>query len=230
VTYNCLTFPIQPGQPAKDFRLVAEEMVIVHNFLLRGINAIYLQCVNVQTQGTPKDVEDFSHYALEWAKLVHEHHHGEETRIFPDIEKLSGVPGLMGHNIEQHEAFTPGLEAYQKYLEAVVEGKEAYDGPKLRGIIDEFMPILREHLNDEIDTLLGLEKYLDKTDWYQWFARLQAEIIKKGSGDSQFKVGSRPNYQISLVSMDMTVQPVLTTEANIWSLSDNGDANGRLRP
>lgn len=39
---------------------MAAEMCIVHNCFIRGINAIYLQCVNVATKGTEQDKVDFA--------------------------------------------------------------------------------------------------------------------------------------------------------------------------
>lgn len=38
-------------------------MTLVHNYLIRGISAIYLQCENVAARGTPKDKLDFANFA-----------------------------------------------------------------------------------------------------------------------------------------------------------------------
>lgn len=163
-------------------------MVSVHNLLLRGINAVYLQCVNVATHGTSKDKADFAHFSLQWGKLIEEHHGSEEAAIFPDINRIVGVPGFMDANIDEHALFHDGLAAYMTYLEAVVNGEERYDGEKLRGLIDSFMPVLREHLKNEIGTLLALEKYEDKTDWAKWFETLVGGLMKKQSATSEYRV------------------------------------------
>lgn len=77
--------------------------------------------------------------------------------FFPDVEAYTGEKGIMEKNVLQHEAFHPGLDEFRKY---VFETKvEDYDGKKLRAIMDGFGHILMTHLNEEIETLLGLEKY-----------------------------------------------------------------------
>lgn len=69
----------------------------------------------------------------------------------------------MSRNVEQHHGFHPGVEAFKKYIESCrqKEQPEPYDAAKYGEIIDSFGPALAEHLSDEIDTLLGLEKSSD---------------------------------------------------------------------
>lgn len=155
-------------------------MIIVHNLLLRGINSIYLQCINVERD--PAVVPDFVSYAETWGKTVHEHHDAEETLVFPEMEELAGEPGLMEANVAQHKAFHDGVGTYQAYLADVGAGKEKYDGQRLKAIIDSFMPVLRQHLSDEIDSLMALEKYEEKTQWDKWFKGVMDKVLKKADG------------------------------------------------
>ncbi|KAL2782988.1 hypothetical protein BJX66DRAFT_345355 [Aspergillus keveii] len=62
---------------------VAAEMTIVHNCVIRGINAIYLQATKVASAGTPDDKLDFANFALRWARMLDEHHRSEERRSSP---------------------------------------------------------------------------------------------------------------------------------------------------
>ncbi|KAL2878827.1 hypothetical protein SGCOL_005794 [Colletotrichum sp. CLE4] len=165
---------------------MAEEMTIIHNLILRIINTVYLQCINVEK--SPDVVQDFVSYAIEWSKMVEEHHETEETEVFPEIEQLAGVPGLMQANVAQHEAFHDGLHAYMGYLDKIQKGEEAYSGEKLKDIIDSFMPILRQHLSDEIDTLLKLAEY--DRDWEEWYEKLMKKLLAK-MGDPKIKVSTR---------------------------------------
>lgn len=89
--------------------------------------------------------------------MVDHHHHAEEEVFFPAIEKIANKPGLMAKNVEQHEAFHPGFNAFRDYCRDTVP--DAYDAKALRDIIDGFANILQEHLADEIDTLLALDIY-----------------------------------------------------------------------
>lgn len=156
-------------------------MTIVHNFILRGLNSIYLQCVNVGKNGSKEDVDDFIGYSLQWSTMVSEHHDTEETDVFPSIEKVTGKPGLMEGNVSQHAAFHTGLEHYEEYLKGVQQGKEKYDGLRLKHIIEEFAAVLQEHLTDEIGTLVKLDEYKD-VDWAGWWSSLQKEILNKAQG------------------------------------------------
>ncbi|KAL4727114.1 hypothetical protein ACLX1H_006015 [Fusarium chlamydosporum] len=155
-------------------------MTVVHNLFLRGVNAIYVQAVNVAERGTPKDKSDFANFAWSWSEEVLEHHNVEETRIFPEINELAGVPGLMDANIEEHHLFHEGLEKFREYVDKLRKGEEELDGEKLKGIIDSFMPVLRIHLENEIETLVGLEKYADKCDWGAWFEKVAQELGAQG--------------------------------------------------
>jgi hypothetical protein len=81
------------------------------------------------------------------------------------IEKYIGIPGFMETNVEQHRAFGPGVGEYDDYVKACQEGKETFDGERVRRIIDGFGAILTQHLTEEVDTMLGLEEYNEKIDW-----------------------------------------------------------------
>ncbi|KAM0281795.1 hypothetical protein ACHAQH_003377 [Verticillium albo-atrum] len=181
---------LKEGEKANGAREMAWEMTIIHNILLRIINSIYVQCVNVGTRGTQQDIDDFVNYASLWHKAVTHHHHTEETMIFPDIERMAGVPGLMEANVAQHEAFHHGLEEYKTYLDSVQAAEEKYNGAKLKGIIDSFAGVLQQHLADEIDTLVKLdEEHADKAEWDVWYKKTM-DIILKATKDPEHAVQS----------------------------------------
>lgn len=220
-------------------------MIIVHNVILRGVNSIYLQCVNVETR-SPGAVPGFVGYARMWASMggflrpsgeriwvrmhvltittkVHEHHDNEEGLFFPRLEELVGVPGLMTSNVEQHATFHDGLETLQTYLGAVEAGEERFDGKRLRGIIDSFMPELAEHLHDEIKTLLALDKYEEQCDWEGWMHNIALEIVAKMQAD--------PQAQVSSLEPPSCVWPPLTIVALLCTAVPNrSHVHGTPRP
>jgi hypothetical protein len=159
--------------------LVASEMIAVHNCLLRAINAVYLQAANVEATGDEAVIAAFVNFATLWSDIVHEHHHNEETKLFPDIEALVGAPGCLQANVEQHHQFEPGLHAYQAFVADVSAGKEKFSAAKLKGIIDGFMPVLTQHLHDEIETLKGLKKYGEDVDWETYMQELNKRLRAK---------------------------------------------------
>lgn len=126
----------------------------MHNTLLRGLNAIYLQAPHVSSS---TDIRDFLFFCAAWVKTVEHHHNIEERVLFPAIEDFTKKPGLMEGNHQQHEAFTPGLNRFLQYAQNTTP--ENYSSETLKGIVNSFTSSLMKHLVDEIDTLLGLEGY-----------------------------------------------------------------------
>lgn len=145
------------GTPVKDLPVavfVAQDMACAHNGLLRTLNSIYLQAPHVSS---PKDIKDFLLYTKFWCGWIEEHHDVEEASLFPQIEEVSGVVGLMEANVSQHNAFMGGLKELDTYAKETKV--QDYDGSKIVGIIDSFGEVFSEHLADEIQTLLKLDQY-----------------------------------------------------------------------
>ncbi|KAH8807607.1 hypothetical protein F5884DRAFT_731479 [Xylogone sp. PMI_703] len=142
---------------------VAREMACAHNCMLRCLNSIYHQCTFVKK---PEDIKDMLTYMRFWYDWIHEHHDGEESIFFPMIEELSGEKGLMEANIAQHRAFEDGLEEVGRYAKET--RLNHYDGVEVREMLDRVGPVLAQHLKDEIETLLALDKYDDKKVKKTW--------------------------------------------------------------
>lgn len=136
----------------------AVEMANVHNLILRGLNAIYLQADAVSDA---PDVVDFMLYIKAWADTVEHHHSAEESMFFPEIEKIAqeagAIQAVMNANIDQHNLFDTKLSETAMYAQRVSKGDENYDSTRLKALIDGFAPVLTQHLHDEIDTLMKLE-------------------------------------------------------------------------
>lgn len=128
-------------------------MSVVHNIVIRGLNAIYVQAPHVASS----DILDFIGYCKAWAEFLHIHHSGEEALYFPTIEKATGVVGIMEPNVQQHAEFSSGLKTFNDYLLSATA--ETFSGEKLLEIIDGFAKPLTQHLTDEIPTILSLRSY-----------------------------------------------------------------------
>ena len=174
-------------------------MALVHNVIIRGLNSIYLQArgvapfkiksVTPDNQPAVQLRDDFVEYCTIWAEFLHAHHHGEEEFLFPEVERIIGVPGIMEPNVNQHEAFKPGLDEFDAYLkrvsgksykpaERVGEDKFLY-GEELCRIIDSFGEILVQHLQEEIPTLLALEKFGDRLPIAELFEKEGKLVMSK---------------------------------------------------
>ncbi|KAK0129352.1 hypothetical protein ONS95_001280 [Cadophora gregata] len=153
----------------------ATEMCLIHNVMIRILNCIYLQAPNVKHD---KDIADFTTFMHAFLILLHEHHSNEEKHFFPMLEEYIGTPGWMEKNVEQHHAFAHGLEGFEEYVKALRAGKETYDGVKIQKLVDDFAPVLVEHLSDEIGTFEDLEKFGDKIDWKLWSKKVGEIAVK----------------------------------------------------
>jgi hemerythrin-like domain-containing protein len=140
-------------------------------------------------QGTDTDKVDFANYAFQWTEMVHEHHTSEDSTLFPSMGEIAGVPGLMDVNTNEHAGFHDRITLYAEYLKEVIQGKEKLHGEKVKSLIDSFMPELHTHLENEIDTLVNLEKY-DKVDWDAWFKKEVGKMIKEMMGQYEYRVSS----------------------------------------
>ena len=102
-------------------------MACSHNCLFRGLNAIIQRAPHIAKASGPcykdQDVTDLLFYVESWTKTV-DHHHTEETAMFPFIKKLAGTPGLMPCHKHQHEEFHDGLVKLHGYAASFSENPD----------------------------------------------------------------------------------------------------------
>lgn len=137
------------------FHRLSTEMALVHNLILRSLNAIVLQAPHI----TGADIAPFTRFILAWHTMITIHHSGEEALFFPAIERMSGVVGVMDKEKGEHEQFHAGLDALKGYVDAVVKGEEAWDGGRVVEIAEGFGGVLRGHLSGEVQSLEGLRRF-----------------------------------------------------------------------
>ncbi|KAG4432198.1 hypothetical protein IFR05_012321 [Cadophora sp. M221] len=163
----------------------ATEMCLIHNVIIRVLNCIHLQAPNVKLE---KDITDFTTFMHAFIILLHEHHSSEEKHAFPLLEADIGTPGIMEKNVAQHHAFYPGLDRFEDHVKLLREGKETFDGAKVQKLLDDFAPILVQHLSDEIGTFEELETFGDKIDWKKWSKKIGEVAVKAAETDHQIPI------------------------------------------
>ncbi|KAK0388512.1 hypothetical protein NLU13_4755 [Sarocladium strictum] len=180
------------GEKPTGSRAMAREMILVHNLLIRGINCVHRQAVRLSQEGSAQDKLDFASFALQWSRTLHHHHNLEEDELFPRLAAAAGDPELMNGPSSEHRDFDAGLEKYEAYLKAVLEGREEFDGTKLKGIVDEVMPIVHGHLVREIDVLLGLSRYEGSVDWMPIFEEVVGNSASRDMKQSWYRTDLFP--------------------------------------
>lgn len=153
-------------------------MALTHNTIFRGLNAIFRQAKQV-LPGT-QDAADLLLYCQIACEFIHDHHVTEESIYFPEIEKATGITGLMHHNIEQHRILEQGLGRLRKYAETTP--KEAYNASELRSIIDDLAGPLGDHMHDEIPTIIDLHDKIDSEMLREIYRHMHDAVEKTSDG------------------------------------------------
>lgn len=161
------------SQISKEVQHVVTEMCLAHNIFIRNMNAIVLQCTHISV---PTDISDFLTFCKAFHVALHHHHWGEEEFFFPEVEEYTKHTGLMEVNVTQHAAFEEGLKKFNDYVTTVSVAE--YDGGKLKGLLEGFAGTLVQHLKEEIQTLLGLEKYGGKEIAVAW-KHLEDKVMRQ---------------------------------------------------
>jgi hypothetical protein len=85
----------------------------------------------------------------------------------------------MEAKVRQHRAFEKGLKKFEEHVTSATP--ETYDGKKVKKAVGGFGQILAVHLSDEIQTLIGLQKYGgDKLadPWEKFNKKILEDVIK----------------------------------------------------
>ncbi|ORY61426.1 hemerythrin HHE cation binding domain-containing protein [Pseudomassariella vexata] len=220
------------------FTAAATEMACVHNMLIRGLNAIWLQAPYI----TEKDEKAFLHFINVWHLLLQTHHTGEEDTFFPLLAEMTGEKEIMKANVEQHHAFEKGVLCLISYVSACLTNQVEYNGARIVQLVDSFASVLVEHLSDEIPTLLDLRCFGDK------LAGMPEKLAKEGEKHMK-AMGLFKGAVFCLATHDLAYEGGLHTnfppipKVLLWALRNLGwyvhsdwwrfapcDRQGKMRP
>lgn len=86
----------------------------------------------------------------------------------------------MAGNVAAHEAFSKPFEAFEELVKRFLSDLQLWDVKVFRESIHSFMPVLREHLAEEITTLNAAElrKYITLQDFQEHEKKFLEEIKK----------------------------------------------------
>ncbi|GLA33272.1 hypothetical protein AnigIFM63309_000095 [Aspergillus niger] len=133
---------------------IANEMAFAHNAMLRGLNALYLQAEQITES---QDIADYLVFLRSWAGWVSHHHTLEEEQMFPQFEGVMKKPNFLEGNVNEHHAFQPILKQLLAY--GTDTKPTEYKASTVRSLIEQMAPSFREHLANEITSLMSMEPY-----------------------------------------------------------------------
>ncbi|KAI1412111.1 hemerythrin HHE cation binding domain-containing protein [Hypoxylon sp. FL1857] len=166
------TYQLSEGEKPNEFVNAATHMALVHNLIIRSLNAMYLQAPHISAE----QEKPFLQFAELWYRVVEHHHRTEEEILFPMLEEMSGDEDVMKENTKQHDAFQTGLALFASYVRQCLAHEKKFNGEEMVRAFHRFAPILWQHLSDEIPTLIGLERYGARTSGF--YAKFAAEVEK----------------------------------------------------
>lgn len=198
--WSPITLPSYPftGLISVDFaEHIAGEMSVVHNTLIRSLNAIWHHAPLV----SGSDVRPYVRYAIAALETIHEHHDTEEELVFPVLEK-AGLREMVKENVAQHKAFHDAMEVFEAYLKGVAANREQFDAQRTRELLKAFADPLVEHLHDEIKTIQPETMYkVDKHTLKVMYNKLNARI---------------QSHATLFISVPLTITSHNSEEAPLW--------------
>jgi hemerythrin-like domain-containing protein len=151
----------KPGLPQDHYCIKnARIMATTHNTIFRALNAVCHQALEI-VPGT-QNAADFLAYCGIVFEFMHHHHVMEDRHYFPDIERVTGIPGLMEGNIKQHEELDMYVQALGRYAETTTSDR--YNAHDLLRLIEKMVRPYEDHMNAEIQTILNLHAKISSAD------------------------------------------------------------------
>ncbi|KAG8895678.1 hypothetical protein FRC00_007139, partial [Tulasnella sp. 408] len=197
--YQCI--PIPDGDRKDVFASQAIGMALMHNskpkparseavsslqvkytygnltVIIRSYNSLLYYSGEVHP-GTPRFVS-FLRYAQEVCAQVHRRHNDEEKFYFPFLESKLG-DGRMAGMVAAHEALNKPLATFEDLVQKMMVKPHEWDLDLFRNSIYRFMPLLREHLKDELKALDAdeLRKHFSEQDFKEYEKRFIKETTR----------------------------------------------------
>ncbi|KAI1756076.1 hypothetical protein F4782DRAFT_319782 [Xylaria castorea] len=157
---------------------IANEIAHIHNAMLRGLNAIYLQAPHVQQA---QDISDLSFLTRSWSTWLLDHHDLKEGTMLPGFEATLGVPaGTLtvprsrspcassshsdrertprGNDEGDEELVSFLLHRVYAYASATHKDPQVYDSTTLRDLLDNLANTLVPHLMGQVGLLVSMRE------------------------------------------------------------------------
>jgi hypothetical protein len=177
-------------------------MAHIHNAILRGYNSIYQQAPHITTADKPA----FIGYARTWFRFVKSHHDDEEAELFPKVQSvLTGQDKIWEETHREHESFLTGLAAYDEYL-STLPSAEAFDGHKIRKLMDAFQTPFEHHFHHEIDTIAAFADLSGAPAPGTQEADAAAAVFKAWGKKTVTKAGTTDVVPFFLMNLDATYE------------------------
>ncbi|TRX93419.1 hypothetical protein FHL15_005694 [Xylaria flabelliformis] len=158
---------------------IANEIAHIHNAMLRGLNAIYLQAPYVQK---PQDITDLLFLTRSWSTWLLDHHDLKESTMLPGFETALGLPAgtltaprscspsasssshsdrvktTEGNDEGDEEPVSFLLHRVYAYASATHKDPQIYDSTTLRDLLVALADTLVPHLTGQVGLLVSMRE------------------------------------------------------------------------
>lgn len=111
-------------------------------------------------------MRQFIGLGLNFVRQLTTHHDIEEAYVFPMLAEK--MPKFRAQDLlkSQHQEIHRGLDVFQDYLQACLDGERELRLPELAEIMGSFGKVLWQHLDDEVNELKAenMRKYWTKEE------------------------------------------------------------------
>ncbi|CAI4214317.1 unnamed protein product [Parascedosporium putredinis] len=220
--FNLIHTPIYglPKDAKPDFfDSLASEMALVHNLVIRGLNAIVLQAPTSSPRMRLRSATSYRTGVSSSALTT-----AARKALLPRNRKVDGEKGIMDTNIGQHDMFHAELDGFEEYVKGCIAGKTKFDRNEVVSRLDGFAQTLVTHLNEEIPSLLDLRKF--GVEKMAPLTKIIEEEVKEGMGSMTFTGGM--SWFLSVI-MFLCRHLTFGVHADWWKFGPC-DKWGRMQP
>ncbi|RMZ76743.1 hypothetical protein DV737_g4708, partial [Chaetothyriales sp. CBS 132003] len=155
------TGPARPPPPklsADDFRIYNRLAVLMdsyHNHLRETWNMLHTAC-STSSRPPGTSIRAFLMHGLHLCRALTTHHTIEEQHVFPSLAERMPIFKPNDTLVQQHEQIHAGLDKFEAYLSACLDGEQELRMDAMKAIMDSFAQVLWTHLDLEVK-MLGAE-------------------------------------------------------------------------
>ncbi|KAI8624472.1 hypothetical protein F5Y19DRAFT_316753 [Xylariaceae sp. FL1651] len=206
---------------------IANEIALIHNAMLRGLNAIYLQAPHVRQV---QDVADLLFLVECWSAWLLDHHDLKENVMLPGFEKaLSVQPGTLtlarnpsrevsssgssSTDGEEEEELSFLLHRVYAYASATHKDPQSYDWRILEALLASLADVLVPHLTTQVGLLAHM-----------------AEMCSTSAAQAGIDVNTAGPLPMPMVRITRTPANTLPSPATATSSSSSSSSPSSSKP
>jgi deazaflavin-dependent oxidoreductase (nitroreductase family) len=181
-----LTAPVAVPQLLLEGQVAAPEgpvdlapMYVMHRAFRRDLDAFVAVVATIPVGDARRWARVARRFAL-FANVVHKHHHGEDTAVWPLLVERGADPSVVATLAAEHAEVAEIVSSIERDLQSLAEGSaDPSAQARLTRSTEQLRDVLGGHLaHEERDGMVLVQEHLTQGDW----TRLDEEVFSKDYG------------------------------------------------